>query len=66
MQNVTDMKPASEPAVTAGEVGIEAYFAIERFLFVEAGVLDRRDYRSQYIDVVGFLRIQRDAARKAA
>jgi 3-phenylpropionate/cinnamic acid dioxygenase small subunit len=45
MQNVTGMKPTAEPATAAGEIGIEAYFAIERFLFVEAGLLDRRDYR---------------------
>ena len=46
MQDVTNMTLTMPPAPAANEVGIEAYFAIQRFLFVEAGLLDRRDYHS--------------------
>ncbi len=42
MQDVINMNPPP----TANEVGMEAYFAIQRFLFVEAGLLDRREYQS--------------------
>jgi 3-phenylpropionate/cinnamic acid dioxygenase small subunit len=45
MQDVTGVKTTAPAAATANEVGVEAYLAIQRFLFVEAALLDRRDYR---------------------
>jgi 3-phenylpropionate/cinnamic acid dioxygenase small subunit len=45
MPGVTHTKPAEAAAGAAGEVGMEACFAIQRFLFLEAQLLDRRDYR---------------------
>jgi 3-phenylpropionate/cinnamic acid dioxygenase small subunit len=42
MQDITDTKPTP----TENQIGMETHFAIERFLFAEAGLLDRRDYRN--------------------
>jgi 3-phenylpropionate/cinnamic acid dioxygenase small subunit len=44
MRNATDTGPGPSIAA-ASDVGAEMYFAIQRFLFVEASLLDRRDYR---------------------
>jgi 3-phenylpropionate/cinnamic acid dioxygenase small subunit len=45
MGKVADTGPAAPFSQTAGEIGVETCFAIQRFLFVEAQLLDRRDYR---------------------
>jgi 3-phenylpropionate/cinnamic acid dioxygenase small subunit len=42
MQDVATMKPTA----AANEPAMEVQFAIARFLFIEAGLLDRREYRS--------------------
>jgi ethylbenzene dioxygenase beta subunit len=44
MQNIADPKPAPIVASSA-DISVELYFAIQRFLFAEAALLDRRDYR---------------------
>jgi PAH dioxygenase small subunit len=44
MQDVTQMKTTAPPTPGAKAVDIESYFAIQQFLFFEAGLLDRRDY----------------------
>ena len=44
MQDVTQMKTTAPPISGAKAVDIESYFAIQQFLFFEAGLLDRRDY----------------------
>jgi PAH dioxygenase small subunit len=44
MHNIADTNPATLVAA-GGEIGVELYLAIQRFLFVEAALLDRRDYR---------------------
>src|SRR6516165_7753986 len=45
MQDVAGVKTTTPAAAAANGVGVEAYLAIQRFLFVEAALLDRRDYR---------------------
>jgi len=45
MGKVADTEPAAAFSQTAGEIGVETCFAIQRFLFVEARLLDRRQYR---------------------
>jgi len=46
MQNTSDtmLAPSATSATAGADIGIEAYFAIQRFLFAEAALLDRRDY----------------------
>jgi hypothetical protein len=43
MGKVADTGPAAPFSQTAGEIGVEICIAIQRFLFVEARLLDRRD-----------------------
>src|SRR6516165_9905459 len=45
MQDVAGVKTTTPAAAAANGVGVEAYLAIQRFLFAEAALLDRRDYR---------------------
>jgi 3-phenylpropionate/cinnamic acid dioxygenase small subunit len=45
MRDVADRTRSAQAMPTVSEVGIEDYVAIQRFLFVEARLLDRRDYR---------------------
>jgi 3-phenylpropionate/cinnamic acid dioxygenase small subunit len=44
MQDAAHMKAAAPSKPRATAVDIETYFAIQQFLFFEAGLLDRRDY----------------------
>jgi 3-phenylpropionate/cinnamic acid dioxygenase small subunit len=44
MQDAAFMKPTAPSTPHATAVDIETYFAIQQFLFFEAGLLDRRDY----------------------
>jgi 3-phenylpropionate/cinnamic acid dioxygenase small subunit len=45
MRHITDTTLATGPDPATVDVSTEVYLAIQRFLFVEAGLLDRRDYR---------------------
>lgn len=44
MQHLRDTKTTAPAAAGGHAVGIDTWFAIQQFLFFEAGLLDRRDY----------------------